>query len=74
MFAKCTNTESPVVLIASDIDQLTNYDLVQTLSAYLPSYILYNGAKLIEVTQISFENFCIVNIDGYKFKFKFINL
>jgi hypothetical protein len=74
MFAKCTNTESPVVLIASNIDELTNYDLVQTLSAYLPNYILFDGAKLIEVVQLPFDNFCTVNIDGIKFKFKFINL
>jgi hypothetical protein len=74
MFAKCTNTESPVVLIASNIDELTNYDLVQTLSAYLPDYILFNGAKLIEVVQLPFDNFCTVNIDNYKFTFKFINL
>jgi hypothetical protein len=74
MFAKCTNIEDPIFLIASNIDDLTNYDLVQTLSAYLPNYILFNGAKLIEAVQLPFDNFCTVSIDGIKFTFKFINL
>ncbi len=74
MFAKCTNIETNLVLIASNIDELTNYNLVDKLAAYLPNYIVFNGAKLVEVVQLPFDNFCTVNIDGIKFTFKFINL
>lgn len=74
MFAKCLNLETPVVLLASNIEDLSNHNLVDALSPYLPNYINFNGANLIELRQLSFSPLCIVKIDNIEFIFKFIKI
>jgi hypothetical protein len=72
MLAKCINTASPVILEAKNIDELSNIDLIDKLSCYLPFY--YDSSTKITFRQISFDSHCRVLIGSREFIFKFIDI
>lgn len=73
LLAKCINTEDNIVLKASNIEELSDINIIETLANYLPQH--YNNSnKVVTFSQLSFSPLCLVTVGTIEFIFKFIDI